>query len=78
MIGARAATAADDPGAGIESDAGIVSHQFRRAGIVDVAIVILRNAAIALDDDVGVRARLECAGVGLAVAIGIQIFKISR
>ena len=56
MLRARAAAAADDLGAGIERDARIVRHQFRRAGVMDVAVDILRNAAIALGDDHGVRA----------------------
>ena len=64
MIGARAAAAADDLGAGVKGDAGVVRHQFRRAGIVDVAILILRDAAIALGNHGGIGPRFGNAEHG--------------
>ena len=52
------AAAADDPRAGIHGKAGIVGHQLRRAGIVDVLTVHLRDAAIRLGDEGDAWARL--------------------
>ena len=64
MLRARAAAAADDLRAGIEGDAGIIRHEFGRAGVVDVAVDILRDAAIALGHDSRIRARLGDAQNG--------------
>ena len=47
----RAAAAADHAGTGIAGKSGVGGHDLRRAAIVDMAVAILRNAAIALGDD---------------------------
>ena len=50
MLGHGAAAATDDPHAGIARQHRIFGHQRWRAVIVDVAVVILRDARIALGD----------------------------
>ncbi len=50
MVRHRAAAAADDPHAGIPRQHGIFRHQRGRAVIVDMAVVILGDAGIALGD----------------------------
>ena len=51
MLGHGAAAATDDPHAGIARQHRIFGHQRRRAVIVDVAVVILRDPGIALGDE---------------------------
>ena len=64
MLGRGAAAAADDAGAGIAREADIVGHQLGRAGVVDVAAVDHRHAAVRLGDDDRVGARLGHAEHG--------------
>ena len=45
-----AAAAADDTHPGVKRQAGIVGHQFRRAGVVDLTVHVFRDAAVALGD----------------------------
>ena len=47
----RAAAAADDARAGIARQAGVVRHDLGRAVVADLAVVIVRQAAVALGDD---------------------------
>ena len=62
MRGRRAAAAADDARAGVDRQARVVGHQLRRAGIVDMRAMPLRDAGIGLGDDDRLRPRLaSCA-----------------
>ena len=76
MLRRGAAAAADDARAGIDREADIVGHQLGRAGVVDVAAVDHRHAAIRLGDDDRVGPRLghaehrdeEVGGADAAIA----------
>jgi hypothetical protein len=50
-----AAAPADDARARIDGQSGIIPHQFRRAGVMNVIAVKLRNARIPLGDHDHVR-----------------------